>query len=99
MNKFATKLARMLGSLPFITFNVIFFSIWIVMHYTVDFDPTWSLITVVMSFEAILLALLILRAENTQVAHIEKLLMRDLAQEKQELKLLVEIEKEVEDRK
>lgn len=69
------------------------------MHYTVDFDPTWSLITVVMSFEAILLALLILRAENTQVTHIERLLKQDIAQEKQELKLLVEIEKEVEDRK
>lgn len=99
MNKFATKLARMLGSLPFICFNLVFFAVWIILHYTVGFDTNWSNITVVLSIEAIILALLILRAENTQVSHIEQLLKKDLAQEKQELKLLVEIEKEVEDKK
>ena len=78
----------------FIIFNFVFFGFWIALHFIYDFDRTWSSLTVVLSLEAIFLALLILRAENVQVSHIEKLLEREVKQEKEELKILEEIEEQ-----
>lgn len=99
MNRYASKLAQLLGSVRFILVNVVFFTIWIVLHFTIGFDPNWTNITVVLSLEAIFLALFILRAENVQVAHIEHMLEKEVEQESKELKLLEEIEKQTDDKK
>ena len=99
MNKFGSKLAQLLGSMQFIVFNFILFGIWIAMHYAYGFDAGWSGLTVILSLEAIFLALLILRAENVQVAHIERLLESEVKKEDEEIKLLEEIEKEVDEPK
>lgn len=99
MNRFGSRLAQILGSMRFIIVNFIFFGIWIVAHYIYGFDPSWTNLTVVLSLEAIFLALLILRAENVQVGHIEQLLEREVRQENKELELLEEIDKQTDDSK
>lgn len=99
MNKYASRLAKLLGSTRFILVNLVFFSLWIVLHFSAGFDPTWTNLTVVLSIEAIFLALFILRAENVQVAHIEEMLESEQKKEDKEIQLLKEIEKEVDEPK
>jgi uncharacterized membrane protein len=88
MNKLAERLAQAFGSLPFIIFNFIWFVVWIILHFTVGFDEHWSNLTLIVSLEAIFLALFILRAENVQSARTDHLLKHAVQQENKELKLL-----------
>jgi uncharacterized membrane protein len=66
MDRMAEKLAEWFGSVPFIMFHLVWFTIWIVLHLTIKFDQDWQNLTVIVSLEAIFLALFILRAENVQ---------------------------------
>lgn len=92
MNKIAEKLARWFGSLQFIMINFVWFVGWIILHFTIGFDEHWSNLTLIVSLEAIFLALFILRAENVQGDRIEHLLSREVQQENKEIKILEEIE-------
>lgn len=68
MNRIAEKLSEWFGSTPFILFNVLWISAWVVLRLPVE------VFTLVLSIEAIFLALFILRAENVQNGRIEELL-------------------------
>ena len=78
MNKFAEKLASWFGSGPFIIFHIIWFVGWVIVHFTLDFDPEWSALTLVVSLEAIFLSLFILRAEHIQGERFEHKVDSDL---------------------
>lgn len=72
MNQFAEKLAGIFGSGPFIIFHVIWFASWVILNAFLQFDPEFSLLTIIVSLEAIFLSLFILRAENIQSARLER---------------------------
>jgi uncharacterized membrane protein len=93
MNKVAETLAKWFGSLPFIIFHFVWFTVWIALHVTIDFDDQWSNLTLIVSLEAIFLALFILRAENVQSARTDRLLKHTLEQEKKELEQLQRVKK------
>lgn len=78
MDKIAEKLAEWFGSTPFILFHVIWFAVWLLLHFTAGFDPDWANLTLVVSLEAIFLSLFILRAENVQASRFEDQVKRDL---------------------
>jgi uncharacterized membrane protein len=91
MDKIAEKLAKWFGSTPFITFHIIWFSVWIALHILTEFDKDWENLTIVVSLEAIFLSLFILRAENVQSSRFEEKVKEDLKQSKEELKILKSI--------
>lgn len=72
MDYIAEKLSDWFGSAPFIVFHFNWFLTWVVFHYLRDFDPDWSVLTLIVSLEAIFLSLFILRAENVQGQRIER---------------------------
>lgn len=88
MDKLAEKLAEWFGSAPFIIFHVVWFSLWIALHFLLGFDDGWEILTVVVSLEAIFLSLFILRAENVQASRSEKQIRHDLRKSNEQLKLL-----------
>ena len=83
MDKLAEKLAGWFGSAPFIIFHIIWFAAWIIINAIIKFDNELSLLTLVVSLEAIFLSLFILRAENVQAQRSEQKLKRDLKVTKQ----------------
>ncbi len=87
MNKIAEKLAEIFGSGPFILFHVVWFTLWVVSNIFLKFDPEYSLLTIIVSLEAIFLALFILRAENIQSARLERKIKEDLKKSKDEKKV------------
>lgn len=93
MNNLAEKLATIFGSGPFIIFHVIWFSAWIILNIFLQFDPEYSLLTIIVSLEAIFLALFILRAENIQSARLEKKLKKDLENTRRDVKDTKEIKR------
>ncbi len=78
MDNLAGKLAAWFGTSAFILAHVIWFSMWVFLHFTVGFDPEWSALTVIVSLEAIFLSLFILMAENVEAARDAKSARRDL---------------------
>ncbi len=88
MDKLAEKLSRWFGSTPFILFHVIWFTVWIVLHFAIGFDESWEILTIVVSLEAIFLALFILRGDNIQADRFEKKVKEDLKKDKETLKIL-----------
>jgi uncharacterized membrane protein len=78
MDRLAEKLAGWFGSSPFILFHVAWFGVWVGLHFTLDFDPEWAILTLVVSLEAIFLSLFILRAENVQAERFEKKIKQDV---------------------
>ncbi len=95
MNKLAEKLAEFFGSGPFIIFHVIWFTTWIVLNAFTQFDKDFSLLTIVVSLEAIFLSLFILRAENIQSARLERKVKEDLRKTKTDKKKTEKVLKEV----
>lgn len=97
MNKVAEKLAGIFGSGPFIILHVIWFAGWVVLNAFLQFDPEFSLLTIIVSLEAIFLSLFILRAENIQSARLERKVKEDLrktkADKKSTEKILAEVKK------
>jgi uncharacterized membrane protein len=78
MDELAEKLAKWFGSAPFILFHIVWFTTWIIFHFTIGFDEEWATLTFVVSLEAIFLSLFILRAENVASEREEKNLRKDL---------------------
>lgn len=78
MDHIAEKLAQWFGSTAFILFHVIWFGSWIAGNLLFQFDTEWSVLTIIVSLEAIFLSLFILRAENIEAARQEKRLKQDL---------------------
>lgn len=62
MDSIAEKLSGWFGSTPFILVHIIWFGGWVGLHLIKGFDNGFSLLTVVVSLEAIFLSLFILRA-------------------------------------
>lgn len=91
MDKYAEKLSKWFGSTPFILFHLIWFSIWIALHFIIGFDEEWEILTIVVSLEAIFLALFILRGDNIQADRFEKDVKEDLKRSSEQLKLLKSI--------
>lgn len=93
MDKYAEKLSRWFGSTPFIFFHLIWFTIWIVLHFTIGFDEEWQALTIIVSLEAIFLALFILRGDNVQADRFEEKVKKDLRRDKKSLQILEGIKK------
>lgn len=83
MNALAEKLAKWFGSAPFIIFHIIWFGAWIVGNLLFQFDPEWSVLTIIVSLEAIFLSLFILRAENVASERQEREIKEDIKRTKQ----------------
>jgi uncharacterized membrane protein len=79
MDKIAERLSEWFGSTPFILFHVVWFALWYPLGGTTD------LLTLVVSLEAIFLALFILRAENIQASRMERYIKEAKAAVKEDL--------------
>lgn len=88
MDRLAEKLAQWFGSAPFIVAHVVWFSVWLLLHFTIGFDADWENLTLIVSLEAIFLSLFILRAENVESERAEKKIKQDLKKNTEELVLL-----------
>jgi uncharacterized membrane protein len=86
MDELAEKLAKWFGSAPFIIFHIFWFITWVTLHFVSKLDPDWSMLTIVVSLEAIFLSLFILRAENVQAERQEQMLKLDMKHTKEDLK-------------
>ena len=86
MDKIAEKLAEWFGSAPFILFHIFWFTTWIILHFAASLDKDWSMLTIIVSLEAIFLSLFILRAENVQSKRQEDILKADVKHTKEDLK-------------
>ncbi len=78
MNKLAENLAKWFGSAGFILFHMVWFGVWVIMHFVANLDPDWSALTLIVSLEAIFLSLFILRAENVATEREDRNLRLDL---------------------
>ncbi len=95
MDKLAEKLAEIFGSAPFILFHVVWFAAWIISNAFLQFDKDYSILTIVVSLEAIFLSLFILRAENIQSARLENKVKEDLRKTKADKKKTEKVLKKV----
>lgn len=95
MDKLAEKLAQWFGSAPFILAHAIWFTAWLILHFSVNFDTDWENLTLIVSLEAIFLSLFILRAENVASERSERKIKRDLSKNTEEIKLLKSIQRKV----
>lgn len=72
IDKFADFLTKSFGTVPFLIFNAIFFSIWIIWNIGVFgketiIDPfPFSFLTLIVSLEAIFLAIVVLISQNRE---------------------------------
>lgn len=83
MDTIAEKLAKIFGSGPFILFHVFWFTAWVVTNVFLQFDKEYSILTIVVSLEAIFLSLFILRAENIQSERLERKVKDDVKKSKE----------------
>lgn len=93
MDKLAEKLARWFGSAPFILFHIVWFGVWLTLHFLAGFDQEWQNLTLIVSLEAIFLSLFILRAENVQADRAEKQVAKDIRKSNAQLKILKTIKR------
>lgn len=89
MDKIAEKLSQWFGSTPFILLHVVWFIVWFV------FGLEENLLTLVVSLEAIFLALFILRAENIEGKRMEKYIKEARIFSKKDLKTSERIEEKL----
>lgn len=84
MNKLAEKLSEWFGSSPFILLHVVWFAVWLILRMPME------LLTLIVSLEAIFLALFVLRAENIQAQRTERLLkgLKTIAKEAEDFSRL-----------
>ncbi len=75
--RIATKIADLTGSIAFVVLNTIWFVVWIVINLPgspIEFDPfPFSLLTMIVSLEAIILSIFVLISENSQSQRAERL--------------------------
>lgn len=88
MDKFAENLAKWFGSAPFIAFHIVWFAGWILAHFLLQFDQEWSILTTIVSLEAIFLSLFILRAENVEANRQEEKINKDIKSTKEIIRKL-----------
>lgn len=93
MNKAAERLAKWFGSVPFIIFHVVWFTVWFV------FKLPMELLTLIVSLEAIFLSLFILRAENVASERQEKYIKKAVKDTKKDLELSRATLKEVKEQR
>jgi len=80
----ADTVTRVAGSMPFIVFHVVWFTLWTILNLGVipgvrPWDPfPFSFLTLVVSLEAIFLALLVLMAQNRLTKDADKRALLDL---------------------
>jgi uncharacterized membrane protein len=77
--RFSERLCAWFGAGPSILLHAATFTLWTVLHFSMGIDPSWDIITFVVSIEAILLALLLLAGQNAQSHRIEEVSKADLA--------------------
>ena len=95
MDRVAERLSIWFGSTPFILLHVVWFMLWTVLHYTMNLDPEWRVLTLIVSLEAILLALFILRGQNVQSRRHEEDIKTDLQYSRNTLRWLKRIANEL----
>lgn len=93
MDKAAERLSEWFGSAPFILIHIVWWGAWLIMGQDLEL-----LITIV-SLEAILLSLLILRAENVAQQRFEEQIKKDIAKSNKQLKMLGDIMKEIKEQR
>lgn len=89
MDKAAEKLSELFGSVPFILMHLTWWVSWLLAGWDLEL-----LITIV-SLEAILLSLLILRAENVAQKRFEEQIKKDIAKSREQIKMLRSIIKTI----
>jgi uncharacterized membrane protein len=83
-DKFADKITSFSGSMTYVTLHVVWFAVWIVInlglfHVLKPFDPfPFSLLTLIVSLEAIFLSSFVLISQNKQALSAEKRARIDL---------------------
>lgn len=90
MNKAAEKVAKWAGSVPFIVFHVIWFTLWYPVMMGLlgwEFEQATLILTLIVSLEAIFLSLFILRAENVQSERLEQYIKQAVRDTKKDLSL------------
>lgn len=93
MDRIAERLSVWFGSTPFIVFHVIWFIVWFVLKLPIE------MLTLVVSLEAIFLALFILRAENIQGERLEKYIKEAVKTSQRELRVSAKILREIKDQR
>lgn len=108
LHSFEGKIAELIsvfaGSMPFVYFHVIWFSLWIIINQTKwlgsikAFDPfPFGLLTMIVSLEAIFLATFIMINQNRQALIEEYRELEDEKEQQEEEAQQEELEEEVED--
>lgn len=87
MNHVAEKLSEWFGSTPFIVMHIVWFAAWYPLGGKTD------MLTVIVSLEAIFLALFILRAENVESARMERYIRETRLASNKDLEISKRIEK------
>ena len=93
MDRAAERLSEWFGSVPFIVIHLIWWGVWM------GTGQDLELLITVVSLEAILLSLLILRAENVAQQRFEQQIKKDLRKSDKQLKLLRDTLKEVKEQR
>lgn len=94
MDEISEKLTEWFGSTPFILIHVVWFTSWIVAHF-LGFDSEWRILTVVVSLEAIFLALFVLRGQNVQTKRMEEMISEARRFSKKDLEATKRIEEKL----
>lgn len=93
MDRIAERLSEWFGSTPFIALHVIWFAVWLILGLPKE------LLTLIVSLEAIFLAIFVLRAENVQSERLEKYVKEATRASKKDLELTNAILKEVKEQR
>lgn len=100
----AEKISNWAGSMPFVYFHIIWFTVWIIINSTTlfgiipTFDPfPYGLLTMIVSLEAIFLATFIMINQNRQVLVDTYRELEEEIEELEEEKEQEELEEDVED--
>lgn len=99
MNHLAEKLTVWFGSTPFIFFHALWFNLWTLAHLLLNLDPEWNILTIIVSLEAIFLALFVLRGQNVQAERQETYIKQAARDTKKDLRLGQQILKELHDQR
>lgn len=87
MDRIAERLSQWFGSTPFILVHVVWFALWY------PLGGQTELLTLVVSLEAIFLALFILRAENVATKRFEESVEEDIEKSDEQLRILKRLDK------
>lgn len=89
MDRIAEKFSDWFGSAPFILLHAVWWVLWF------SFKLSLDILLVIVSLEAIILSLFILRAENVQSRRTEKAVIADLKESRKQMEIISRIEKAI----